>query len=94
MRLNGTFGLLLSQAALCIVLVASGIDVIRAHGDLSRTIAQQRENDVLAGKIDSQLDSLARGTQELADGGNAHAAAIVATLAQNGVRINARSGKP
>lgn len=83
-------GLLLTQLALCLVLIASAVDAVRAHGELTQTIARQQANAPLIGRVDAQLDALARGTQQLAQQGNPHAAQIVATLAQNGVRINAR----
>lgn len=90
MRPDDKFGLLLSQAALCLVLIASAVDVLRVHADLGQTLARQGENTELIGKIDAQLDALARGTQALAQAGNANAAAITATLAGSGVHINAR----
>ena len=89
MREDGRFGILLSQAALCLVLIASAADVVRTHGDLSDTLARQDKNNALIGKIDAQLDALARGTAALAQGGDANAAAITATLAASGVHINA-----
>ncbi|WP_375391557.1 hypothetical protein [uncultured Sphingomonas sp.] len=90
MRSNGGLGLMLTQAALCLVLIATGVDLVRAHGELTQALERQRQNDALITRIDGQLDSLARGTQQLADGGNAHAAQIIAALAQNGVHINTR----
>lgn len=90
MRSDGRLGLLLSQVALCLVLIASAVDVLRTHANLEETIARQKENNELIGKVDAQLDALARGTQALAQQGNANAAAITATLASNGVHINAR----
>ena len=90
MRSNDGLGLILTQAALCLILIATGVDLFRAHGELTQALAHQQQNDALIARIDGQLDALARGTQTLAQGGNAHAAQIIATLAQNGVRINAR----
>lgn len=89
MRSDPRLGILLSQLALCIVLIASVVDAIRAHSQLSTALAQQRPNEELIAKIDSQLDALARGTQRLAQQGNPNASKIVATLEQSGVHINA-----
>ena len=92
MRSNGRLGILLTQGALALVLIASAIDVVRAHGELSTALVRQKPNDELIGRIDAQLDALARGTQALATQGNANAQKIVAALAQSGVRINAKQG--
>ena len=91
MRQDGRLGILLSQAALCLVLIASAVDILRVHGDLADTLLRQQKNNELIGKIDAQLDALARGTQRLAQGGDANAAAITATLAASGIHINAGS---
>ncbi len=82
-------GLVLTQVAFCIVLVASLVDAISAHAQLSATLQQQHASDELVGRIDAQLDALARGTQQLAQQGNANATKIVDALAQSGVHINA-----
>lgn len=42
-----------------------------------------------AQKMRAQLDSLASGTQKLADGGNKNAQAVVNALQQRGITINA-----
>ena len=84
-----TLGVTLSQAALCIVLIASTVDAFRAQARLSATLTEQGRNDDLIGRIDHQLDALARGTQALAQQGNANAARVVAELARTGVHINA-----
>lgn len=93
MRQDGRLGILLSQAALCLVLIASTVDVIRVHGELTDTLARQGQNNELIGKIDAQLDALARGTRTLAQQGDANATAITATLASSGVHINAGSAQ-
>ncbi|WP_174291875.1 hypothetical protein [Sphingomonas bacterium] len=93
MRQDGRFGILLSQAALCLVLIASAVDQLRVHGDLADSVARQQKNNELIGKIDNQLDALARGTQALAQSGDANAAAVTATLAASGVHINAGSAR-
>ncbi|WP_186728737.1 hypothetical protein [Sphingomonas panacisoli] len=61
-----------------------------ANGKLSQAISQQAGNDETIKRINAQLDSLARGTQRLAQGGNANAQKIVDQLAANGVQINAK----
>ena len=93
-RLLARPGLVLTQIAFCIVLVASLVDVANAHAQLDATLKQQQTNDELVAKIDGQLDALARGTQQLAQQGNANAAKIVTALAQGGVHINAGARPP
>ena len=88
MQSQARLGILLSQLALCIVLVGSAFDALRVHGELSQALVRQKQNDEVIAKIETQLDALARGTQQLAQRGNAHAAAVVAALEQNGIRIN------
>lgn len=88
MRARLRLGLVGSQLALCLVLGASVFDAFGAHEQLAATLTQQHRNDALIAKIDSQLDSLARGTQQLAQQGNPNAARIVASLSQSGIHIN------
>ena len=54
MRSNNTLGILLTQAALCLVLIASAADLFRAHGELSQTLARQRQSDALIARIDAR----------------------------------------
>lgn len=46
-----------------------------------------------AQRMRRQLDTLAAGTQRLADGGNANAQAIIAALRQRGITINPDAGR-
>lgn len=82
--------LLLTQLAFVVLLVNEIVQLSAANGKLSDMIERQSANDAAIKRIDQQLDSLARGTQRLAQNGNPRAAAIIAQLAQNGVHINAK----
>ncbi len=84
------FGLLLTQLALAMLLVNELVQLWQANGKLSQTIQQQASTDDTVKRINAQLDGLARGTQQLAQNGNANAQKIVDQLAANGVRINAK----
>lgn len=84
------FGLLLTQLALAVLLVNELVQLWQANGKLSQTIEQQAGNDDTVKRINTQLDSLARGTQRLAQSGNANAQKVVDQLAASGVQINAK----
>ncbi|MFW2852845.1 hypothetical protein ACM61V_13100 [Sphingomonas sp. TX0543] len=83
--------LLLTQLAFAVLLVNELVQLSSANDKLSAMIAQQGNNDAVVARINTQLDGLARGTQQLAQHGNPQAAKIVAQLAQNGVRIDAKA---
>lgn len=82
-------GVLLGLIALCILLGANLAQVVATHGSLQQVLLRQKENEPTIAKIDGQLDALASGTQRLAAGGNANAAKIIATLAENGIQVKA-----
>ena len=82
--------LLLTQLAFAVLLVNEIVQLATANAKLSDVIAHQSANDATIKRIDQQLDSLARGTQRLAQNGDPQAAAIIAQLGQNGVHINAK----
>lgn len=82
--------LLLTQLAFAVLLVNELVQLSSANDKLSAVIAQQGNSDAIVARINTQLDQLARGTQQLAQRGNPQATKIVAQLAQNGVRIDAK----
>lgn len=91
--MNGSrsgLGVLLGLVALCILLIANLLQVVSTHNSLEQVIAQQKQGEPMIAKVDSQLDSLASGTQRLAAGGNANASKIIATLAENGIQVKPR----
>lgn len=89
LTLWGQLGSVLAALALIIVLVSNLFDLNRFHASLQAARAQQTEALATTAKAEAQLDSLARGVQGLAAGGNTNAQAVMAVLASNGVRINA-----
>ena len=80
-------GVLFGLVALCILLGANLTQVISTHGSLQQVLQRQKDGEPTIAKIDSQLDALASGTQRLAADGNANAAKIIATLAENGIQV-------
>lgn len=62
--------------------------LLREHGTLTAIRAAQETPVQEAAKLRAQLDSIARGTQELANQGNANAKTIVAELQKRGITIN------
>lgn len=87
---RGTWASVAVTVSLCLVLASFLIDAQRANSALSKIDKAQTEAVAGTRKAEAQLNSLARGVQALANGGNANAAAIVALLQRNGVRINAK----
>lgn len=85
-KLSG-YGVLMGLVALCILLGTNLAQLVSAHGALQDVIQHQKDSDAQIAKIDAQLDALASSTQRLASGGNANAAKIISTLAENGIRI-------
>ncbi len=90
MNIPAQVGTLLTAVALCVVLGSNVAQLSHTHGDLETIIVNQRLALANATKAETQLDALARGTQALANGGNANAARIIAVLQANGVRISNR----
>ena len=85
---SGTWAIIALAGALCLVLGSSLIDLGRANTALIKLNKDQAAAAIVAHKGEAQLNALARGVQQLADSGNANAAAIVAVLQRNGIRIN------
>ncbi len=83
-------GTLLTAAALCVVLGSNVTQLRHGQSSLETIVINQRTALANATKAETQLDALAKGTQALANGGNANAVKIVAVLQANGIRINAR----
>lgn len=81
--------------AVCLVVVAFALwtgfqttQLLREHGTLQAIRASQETAVQEAAKLRTQLDSIARGTQELANQGNQNAKTIVAELQKRGITIN------
>lgn len=87
---KGTWAIIALTLSLCLVLGSFVIDSRRANSSLSKIDKDQTVALEAAGKAEGQLNSLARGVQALANGGNANAVAVVAVLQRNGVKINAK----
>ena len=85
--LGWNVGLALTSIALSLVLISNLTDLARGKDQLNQLIARQETTLKTTGKAEAQLDSLARGLQQLAGGGNPNAQKIVALLQANGVRI-------
>lgn len=90
MTMPAHLGTLLTAAALCVVLGSNVAQLRHGQSSLETIVINQRTALANATKAETQLDALAKGTQALANGGNANAAKIVAVLQANGIRINAR----
>ncbi len=66
------------------------VSQLRAERDAMRDAISKQDKPVAdSKKLRDTLDSLARGTAQLADGGNANARLIVDELKRRGVTINA-----
>ena len=92
MPTDRNLALLVTQLALALLLVNEIVQLSSANDKLTAMLDRQQANGGVIKRINAQLDSLARGTQALAQGGNPQAARIVDQLAQNGIRINNRNG--
>lgn len=73
--------------ALCLVLSSNLSDLARAKTQLTQLISRQETTLKTTEKAEGQLDSMARGVQQLAASGNPNAQKIVAVLQANGVHI-------
>jgi hypothetical protein len=80
---------------LCLVVLAFVVwtgfqttQLLRERGTLQAIRASQEAPVQEAAKLRAQLDSIARGTQELANQGNQNAKTIVAELQKRGITIN------
>ncbi len=62
--------------------------LMRERGTLKAILASQEAPVQEAAKLRAQLDSIAKGTQELANQGNQNAKTIVAELQKRGITIN------
>lgn len=62
--------------------------LMRERGTLKAIVASQEAPVQEAAKLRTQLDAIARGTQELANQGNANAKTIVTELQKRGITIN------
>ncbi len=82
-------GTSLTAAALAILLIANLVGLVRARGEMAQARDRQEAMLTQGGKIETQLESLARDTRALADSGNANARKVVEVLGQNGININA-----
>ena len=85
--LGWNVGLALTSLALSLVLISNLADLARGKDQLGQLIARQETTLKTTGKAEAQLDSLARGVQQLASGGNPNAQKIVSLLQANGVHI-------
>ncbi len=74
-------------AALSLLLVSNIIDQQRAVVRLQKLDKDQATTIASARKAEDQLNTLAKGVQSLASGGDANAAAIMAILQRNGIKI-------
>lgn len=81
--------------SVCLVVVAFALwtgfqttQLLRERGTLTAILASQEAPVQEATKLRTQLDSIARGTQELANQGNANAKTIVTELQKRGITIN------
>lgn len=79
----------------CIVLIAFVVwtgfqtsQLMRERTMLKTILASQEAPVQEAAKLRAQLDSIARGTQELANQGNQNAKTVVAELQKRGITIN------
>ncbi len=82
-------------APVCIVVFAFVVwtgfqtsQLMRERGTLKAILASQEAPVQEAAKLRAQLDSIAKGTQELANQGNQNAKTIVAELQKRGITIN------
>ncbi len=82
----------LIAGSLSILLLSTLFDLWQIHTDLEATADRQRTMVDGNAKIETQLDTLAKGLNQLAQSGNVNAQHIVATLKQNGVNIKSTGG--
>ena len=82
----------LIAGALSILLLSTLVDLWQIHTDLETAADRQRTMIDGNAKIETQLDALAKGLNQLAQTGNVNAQHIVATLKQNGVNIKSTGG--
>ncbi len=88
---KGAWAIVGLGVALCLVLGSSLFDLQRASTTLTGVDRDQTTALAASHKGEDQLNALAKGTQQLADGGNANALAVVLALQRAGVRINANA---
>lgn len=74
-------------AAICLLLVSNLIDQQRAIARLQKADKDQTTTIAASHKAADQLNALAKGTEALAKSGDANAAAVVAILQRNGIKI-------
>jgi len=86
---RGNIGVICTAAALVLLLTSSLVDIGRFHTALTAAKTEQTAAVATSARAEAQLDALAKGTQALADGGNANARAILGVLRANGIQINA-----
>ena len=86
---RGNIGVICTAAALVLLLASSLVDIGRFHTALTAAKTEQTAAVATSARAEAQLDALAKGTQALADGGNANARAILGVLGANGIQINA-----
>jgi hypothetical protein len=79
----------------CLVVIAFVVwtgfqtsQLMRERGTLKAILASQEAPVQEAAKLRTQLDSIAKGTQELANQGNQNAKTIVVELQKRGITIN------
>ena len=79
----------------CLVVIAFVVwtgfqtsQLMRERGTLQAIRASQEAPVQEAARLRTQLDSIARGTQELANQGNQNAKTVVAELQKRGITIN------
>lgn len=87
--LTASIGFLCTATAVVLLLGSNLVDIGRFHDALTKAQTQQEANLATVTRAEAQLDSLAKGTQALAEAGNPNAQAILGVLRQNGVQINA-----
>lgn len=86
----GRLGAPLTAAALIVLLGGTLADIYRARDAMTAARANQEQPLALSGRVEKQLDALAKGTKRLADGGNTNAGQIIEVLQRNGVNISDR----
>lgn len=83
-----TLPLLLVIMALVIWFSFQTVQLFKERQNLKTMHANQDQIIADAGKMRSQLDAIATGTQRLAEQGNTNAQTIVQQLAKSGISIN------
>lgn len=89
-----TLPLLLIIMALLIWSTFQTVQLYKERQSLKTAHDNQGQIIADAGKMRTQLDAIAAGTQRLADQGNANAQTIVQQLAKSGISINPRQQAP